>query len=389
MDASGHQFHSNIAMPRHCFTKGGRLYFQKQYDGKRITGAFDLDDTPGNRALAAERATLIATAMKDGFFDPSNPPYLVKRTTIEALNKTPLFSEYMEDWLQRKRGLKESTLRSYRWVLEKHVAPEFGDTRVDEITKAAVQRWLVKTLDRHSRQLSNEALRRLKAVIREAEGDYDFSSRLHLVSQLRNYDPDYDPRQTYTLEEASALYFVMGRRLRTMMLCSMLGGLRTGEVIALHWDDVLFNENVLSVKATMSDRGKREAAKTAAGRRRITMHPVLARHLLEHYQSRKGQHVFVSERGNPFYRRQSFAREYKNAVQKAGVRDLRWYAFRHLYASLRYACSDNNPVNIAREMGHTKPAVSLNIYASSMPSFGYPFAELVFPLIKRLDTQAA
>ena len=181
------------------------------------------------------------------------------------------------------------------------------------------------------------------------------------------------------MEEASSLYYTMGTRLRTMMLCSMLAGLRTGEVIALKREDINFDQNYLHVRATMSE-GLRKRPKSRAGNRKIKMHSVLRQHLVALLASHKNEFVFISQRGNPISCRQNFQREYNLVKEKAGVRSLRWYAFRKLFASIRFACEDAVPGQIANDMGHTNIALTLNTYSEAMPHFGCKFEQLTFPL---------
>jgi len=180
----------------------------------------------------------------------------------------------------------------------------------------------------------------------------------------------------------------MGTRLRTMMLCSMLAGLRTGEVIALKREDVDFERNRLRVRANMSE-GERKCPKSHAAVRDISMHPILRKHLSELLSSHDHEFVFISQRGLPFSHIQNFTREYRLAIERAGVRDLRWYAFRKLFASIRYACSDMVPGQIANDMGHTDIALSLNTYAKAMPHLGCKFEELEFPVMPAVRKSVA
>jgi integrase len=135
----------------------------------------------------------------------------------------------------------------------------------------------------------------------------------------------------------------------------------------------------LHVRATFSE-GERKAPKSRAGVRAIAMHPVLRRHLAEQLASHAEPFVFISQRGKPLSHRQDFDREYRRAKERAQVRDLRWYAFRKLFASIRYACTDAAAPQIAADMGHTDVALGLNLYAEAMPALGCRFDELQFPL---------
>ncbi len=366
-------------LPPNVVSQNGRLYFNKHHKGVRYNAPFDLVDSPANRKHTALVVQQITTAMKLGTFNPNDYPLLKRFHTATLPGAYPTFEAYIDTWLDRKSVLAPATIRTYRALIKKHLLPYFGARPINEINKPVVEQWLAHKVTAISRIYTNECLRRLKSILYDAEADFDLNLKLDRVKAVRSYDvPIDDP--IFTLDEASALYMVSGPRLRTMMLCSMFGGLRTGEVIALKREDVDFKANRLRVRATMSEGG-RKAPKSWAGRRDIPIHPVLRQHLAETLLSHQEDFVFISQRGKPFSRIQNFEREFKRAKELAEVRDLRWYAFRKLFASIRYACSDAVPAEIARDMGHTDIALSLNTYSEAMPHLGCRFEDVQFPIV--------
>jgi integrase len=367
-------------LPKNVFLKDRRLYFRKQYKGQWYRTAFGLVDSNANRKTVTHLVSEIDAAMKRNAFDPSNYQFLAKYHNAKPFQKFPTFSEYTDIWLDRKKNLAPATFRTYKALVNKHLIPYFGEMPVNEITKLVIERWLTQATVRISKVYANECLRRLKSVLAEAMDDFGFENRLARIKPLQSYEVEETiEEKIYTMQEASKLYYVMGVRLRTMMLCSLLAGLRTGEVIALKREDVNFERNFLYIRATMSE-GLRKKPKSRAGVRKINMHPTLRQHLEAMLASHDNDFVFISQRGNPFACRQNFEREYNHAKEKAGGRSLRWYAFRKLFASIRYACEESVPGQIANDMGHTDIALTLNTYAEAMPHFGCKFEDVVFPL---------
>jgi Phage integrase central domain len=54
------------------------------------------------------------------------------------------FMDVAEDWMlhgERKRGLKRGTLRDYRYTLDGHLLPAFGDQEIAAITREGIERW--------------------------------------------------------------------------------------------------------------------------------------------------------------------------------------------------------------------------------------------------------
>ncbi len=376
-------------VPSNVFVQDGRLFFRKRFCGISYTAPLGLNDTGHNRRQAKLIVREINAAMKLGTFDPNNYPFLRKYHGTPSTGDCPTFREYVDVWLRKKSYLAPATYRTYKGVIDKHMMPYFDDLPVDRIDKLSVEFWQQRLVGKLTRAYANECLRRLKSILSEAEADYRIQLYVDRVKSLRNYAVgETIEDKIYTLEEASKLYCVMGTRLRTMMLCSMFAGLRTGEVIALKRENVDFAQNKIKVRANMSE-GTRQAPKTKAAVRDIVMHPVLRKHLAEVLASHDHDHVFVSNRGLPFSRIQNFNREYRLAIEKAGVRDLRWYAFRKLFASMRYACEDAVPASVAGDMGHRDIALGLNTYAEVMPHFGCKFMDIQFPIIKGAATTKA
>ena len=375
------QMRQRNKLPKNIISQDGRLYFNKWYRSVRYSGALDLIDSPANRKTAGHISSKINAEMKLGAFDPNSYPMFQARYTAQQTSLLPLFRDYAEQWLKDKElRVAKATLRTYRDLIRNHLTPYYGDFQIDQITKPVVEKWLQQVTRVISRTYANDCLRRLKSIIYDAEGDFDFVSHLNRVKPVKCDDPvDGARKQMFTLEEASRVYFCAGTRLRAMMLCSTLAGLRTGEVIALRRENVDFNWNLLHVTATMSE-GERKAPKSKAGVRSIPMHPVLRQHLAEILVSHSEEFVFVSQRGKPFSKRQNFYKEFRRALDQAGVRTLRWYALRKLYASLRYACNDSVPATIAKDMGHKDVAMTLNTYAEPIPHQGCIFADLQFPV---------
>ena len=56
----------------------------------------------------------------------------------------PRFTRVATEWLepgQRKRGLKHSTLKDYRYLINTHLLPNFGELEVRTISRQDIERW--------------------------------------------------------------------------------------------------------------------------------------------------------------------------------------------------------------------------------------------------------
>ena len=60
----------------------------------------------------------------------------------------PKLEEYIVDWMRvKKQTVKETTYKSYELLVNKNVLPVFGKLHLNEITRKAIQDYLLFTSD--------------------------------------------------------------------------------------------------------------------------------------------------------------------------------------------------------------------------------------------------
>ncbi|HXT91741.1 MAG TPA: site-specific integrase, partial [Trebonia sp.] len=58
-----------------------------------------------------------------------------------------LIPDYASTWIEERPGLRLKTVKNYRGLLRKHIAPHLATVTVGELTLARVRRWRKKLLD--------------------------------------------------------------------------------------------------------------------------------------------------------------------------------------------------------------------------------------------------
>jgi hypothetical protein len=67
-----------------------------------------------------------------------------RASTTRGRRAGPSFEAVAWEWLEhreRKRGLKQSTLKDYRYLLRNHLLPAFGERPVRAMTRQEIERW--------------------------------------------------------------------------------------------------------------------------------------------------------------------------------------------------------------------------------------------------------
>lgn len=196
------------------------------------------------------------------------------------LQNTPTVEQWTHTWLtdiKAHDGTRPATVRSYGEMTRCHIVPILGKVKLDRLTPSDVQRLLTARRD----QVSPATLAKIHGVLRAALSD---AERLDLVPRnvakvVRGPRIGTTDRRTLTLDEARRfLDHAATERLEAVFVLALTTGLRRGEILGLHHDDVDLDRGVLRVRHAIQridGRLQLVPAKTAGSHRSIPI-PKLA-----------------------------------------------------------------------------------------------------------------
>jgi integrase len=278
-----------------------------------------------------------------------------------------------ESFLARERGVlgkrKATTVDGYESQLEKHVLPALGRHKADELTVQHVRSLIDKlTAEGRSGALVRRCLSALSAVYRHGERDLG-AVRRSPVRDLDRGDRPSSKRQSepryLALTEVEALLGKLGDEYRPVAAVLFYGALRVSEALALTWAHVDF------ANATLTVRGTKSEASWAT----IPLLPPLVEYLRAQRERQAGKGfarvradalVFQSASGRPQSRRNAL-RAVQAAATAAGLNDegrepVGCHDLRHSCAAFAFSLG-MTPVEVARLLRHSDPAITLTIYA--------------------------
>jgi integrase len=191
------------------------------------------------------------------------------------------------------------------------------------------------------------------------------------ANPVRGLEPDERPTvengEKRILNEAELGKLLKGKRAyRVLIALFAFSGLRLGEALGLIWDDLDFEGGFIRVRAQLSRKRVRVIEKTAGSRREVVLVPQLAKALREHRMASRYKaptdFVFPAPDGRGLLHSVA-ARGVERAVAKAGLEDVTPHTFRHGFASMLIVGLKLDPVNVARQLGHSDPAITLSTYS--------------------------
>jgi integrase len=294
--------------------------------------------------------------------------------TGEALELT--VADWLNRWLdQVKPTVEPQTYNPYAQHCRTHLIPHVGHVTLAKF-KAAHVHQLYTDLSKASvspalqRKVATTLTIALNAAMRQ---DIITSNPAAKVAKPKAAKADMTP-----LDKDQALAFLnaaFADRLYPFYRTALDSGARPGELFALMWDDVLFDQESLSITKTLEDLAghlRIKETKTARSRRRVTLSPqtltVLAKHKEAMVQAGLlNKPVFCDTEGGHLRITNVAKRSFKPLLKSAGLPEIRLYDLRHTCATL-LLLADVSPKVVSERLGHASVTITLDTYSHVLPT---------------------
>lgn len=176
----------------------------------------------------------------------------------------------------------------------------------------------------------------------------------------------------------------IGLYLKIALLC----GARTGEILALKWNDFVLQSKKIRINKAISFANEGlHSPKTLSSNRTIDLLPTLANFIQEAKEQRGAKDedfIFANAKGEPFLKFQAcyLNKEYKSLLQSLGIKYRKIYNTRHSFASLML--SKNEPLLwVCKMLGHKNANITLQTYAKYTPTKNHNYGAFIDEALKK------
>lgn len=305
-----------------------------------------------------------------------------------------LFSTFViEEWREKfaKKEYSKRTYKNYNGHVDKHIIPEFGHMRIDQVKTLHIVTFVDKLSKPGARKdgrgdtLSSSTVQYIYKVLKSI-----FNQAVewkvikdHPMDGAKKPKVEKKAMKYFTTEEAheaiAALYKepVMWR---LYMLGAMIGGFRRGELVALTWDDVDFDAGTIRIDENipLTENGEAviEAPKTEGSADIVDM-PKWYMDELKSYerQWKKNywqvrdkwkctdgrRYVFHAGYGKPMYFSNP-SQWWKKFLARHGLKHIRLHDLRHTTATLLLENETDMKIIQAR-LRHSQYSTTADLYA--------------------------
>jgi len=284
-----------------------------------------------------------------------------------------ILSEFM---VAHKSQVKESTMARYYSIIENHLRPHFGDKEISEVTSQTI-------VDYTNRKLYNSdaehilSAKRMRDILSVLKMTLDYAENMGYIekkpkiSMPRNNFSEID---VFTKEEEKILISYMlhlGKYQTIGVFLSLFTGMRIGEICALQWRDIDFENKIIVVTKSLqripdiTRPGKTkiliDIPKSKSGNRIIPIPLKLQNMLIIGKNASLSDNDYVLTRNSHYTEPSNYYVKFQSWLKDADIPNRPFHALRHTFAT---RCIENgfDSKSLSEILGHSDVRITLSRY---------------------------
>ena len=270
------------------------------------------------------------------------------------------FDDALEEYLTYiKLKRKGNTYETIERRIKKHIQPFFKNKSIDKIGTKDYLKWQ-QEIDKLNFKFNYKSCLHytFSSFFEFCNKFYDIDNIAQKVGNFKNEEIE-QLGNYWTIDEFKKFISVIdNKKEKIMFKLLFLTGLRKGELLGLTWDDIDFNNNLITVNKTITRKHELHTPKTKTSNRIICISKELAEELSEISKNKTGFIFNISfsqlKRKKDYY------------CDISGIKRIKIHEFRHSHAILLY--QNSVPIDeISSRLGHSKISITTDIYLKYMP----------------------
>ncbi len=291
---------------------------------------------------------------------------------------------YLNYWLDtvHKPLIRVRSYEQYLSSINHHIIPGLGKITLHKLTVQHIRAFYAGKLDEG---LAPRTVIQMHMILHKALDDamHDGLIQRNVVSLVKRPAAAKYEAQTLTVEQARKLLeFAKGHRIEGILILALTTGVRRGELLGLHWDDVDFEQKFMYIRRNLSrakGRGAFEGeTKSKTSSRRIMLSSVAVDALKEHKLRQESARLQAGEKwkerglvfsgtSGQFLIPETVAKLFHRILSDLGFPYMRFHDLRHSAATILLT-RGVHPKVVQEILGHSSISVTMDIYSHVLPS---------------------
>ncbi len=271
------------------------------------------------------------------------------------------FTEMAQMFLDKyaKNNLSDTTVINYKCQLNKYILDDIGTYRLSKLKKLHIQDFANKLYEEYN--LSSKTIKNyinlISSILEKAiEWGYINTNIANNVNIPKNYNKPKKEQEIYNNEEIKLLFEALKNEeepFKTMVYISFYTGARRGEVLALRWKDIDFENNIINIvqnKIRKVDGTKIKETKNKRSRNFVAPQ-ILMTKIKEIYNNQNKDDLIFD------YYPATYTKMWQKFIKRNNLKYITLHDLRHTNGSI-LASKGVDIVTIAKRLGHLPATAS-------------------------------
>jgi len=302
----------------------------------------------------------------------------MKDITIMKQQYNISFKEVALAWLETiKPQLKKSSIVKYTNILVTYIFPHFGEDVIQTITRENIIDFSNTLLFSGGQKGEGLSPKTVNSVISVLKSIFEYAKQHENieVASIRNLSvrQPQKPMRIFSLDEQQKLAGFLSENLTLVnlgILLCMYTGIRLGEVCALKWEDIHFNEQYLHISKTMQRIQNKESneqktsimisePKSECSIRNIPLPDRLFQMIVS--VKCPGNTYFLTGLTTAFIEPRTLQNRFKSIIKTCDIKDANFHSLRHTFAT-RCIEVGFDVKSLSEILGHASVNITMNRY---------------------------
>jgi len=295
--------------------------------------------------------------------------------------KKKMFKDVCLEWLRHIQiEVKPPTYANYLFQVERHIIPYFDKVSLKRLDEAMCESF-IRDKALHGRLdkkggLSLKTVHDLTVILSQIIGYAKEKGDITLEYDIVTKEPKTKKLDILSSEEHERLVQAILLRLNPLtlgFLIALYTGLRIGELCALTWYDIKFDDKLIRVTKTLQRIKNTENTgtktkviigepKSSLSYRDIPIPPFLYE-ILKEMRGASKAYILTGEAAR-FLEPRTYQAKFKNYLKEFGIRNINFHVLRHTFAT-RAISQGFELKSLSEVLGHARASFTLEKYVHS------------------------
>ncbi len=279
-------------------------------------------------------------------------------------DKNNLISVALKEWLDAKLALKDSSYTNYYSIINSKIIPFFANKTINDINETLILKFIKKLQEEN---LGNKRIKDIGLVLKQFLKYKNINIKFELPKVTKKKITTLNNNEIAIIESITK----NSKDIKEFaILLDLFTGMRIGELCALKWQDIDFENKVIHISKTLirvknkdnaSDKKTKiivDTPKTQSSIRDIPINENILSYLIKF---KKSDDTYLLTENKTFITPKQYYLFYQNFLKSNSLKKYNFHTLRHTFATRAILCGIDIKT-LSEILGHSSVKTTLDLY---------------------------